>query len=358
MRKSLFLLAASLLSLAACAQTLRREPRAAGPEAGGSATVPTVIFETDMGNDVDDALALDMLYNYADLGTINLLAVMTNKDNRYSAEYIDILNTCYQRPRLPIGIVRNGADSGGDDNYAAAVCLMNDRKGRPLFPRSVDDVRALPDAHRLYRQLLAGEPDQSVVIISTGFSTNLARLLATPADDVSDLSGSELVARKVRLLVTMAGGFDGSNNAEYNVVIDIPSAQKVFHEWPTPIVTSPFEVGAAIPYPATAIEAWAQRLTTRKKAAEAERHSPVVEGYKAYLPMPYDRAAWDLTAVLYAVEGRDWFNLSPRGTIVVTDSGQTLFHEDPHGAHRYLITTPAQNHRILRHLISLTSAGL
>lgn len=29
-------------------------------------TVPNIIFETDMGNDVDDALALDMVYKYVD----------------------------------------------------------------------------------------------------------------------------------------------------------------------------------------------------------------------------------------------------------------------------------------------------
>ena len=50
-----------------------------------------VIFETDMGNDIDDALALDMLYKYSDLGKINLLGVSSNKDDRYSAEFIDVL---------------------------------------------------------------------------------------------------------------------------------------------------------------------------------------------------------------------------------------------------------------------------
>ena len=38
-----------------------------------------VIFETDIGNDIDDALALDMLYKYMDQGRIDLLAVMLNK---------------------------------------------------------------------------------------------------------------------------------------------------------------------------------------------------------------------------------------------------------------------------------------
>ena len=50
-----------------------------------------VIFETDMGNDVDDAMALDMLYKYMDAGRVDLLAIMVNKDSRSSAQYIDML---------------------------------------------------------------------------------------------------------------------------------------------------------------------------------------------------------------------------------------------------------------------------
>lgn len=52
----------------------------------------------------------------------------------------------------------------------------------------------------------------------------------------------------------MGGCFDNSNPLEYNVVKDIPAAQKVFAEWPTRLVTSPFEVGIKINYPASSIE--------------------------------------------------------------------------------------------------------
>ena len=55
-----------------------------------------VIFDTDMGNDIDDALALDMLYKYADEGRITLLGITSNREEHpASVEYIDILNTFY-----------------------------------------------------------------------------------------------------------------------------------------------------------------------------------------------------------------------------------------------------------------------
>ena len=43
------------------------------------------------------------------------------------------------------------------------------------------------------------------MIAQVGFSTNLARLLDTGADEYSTLSGIELVKRKVKLLSLMAG---------------------------------------------------------------------------------------------------------------------------------------------------------
>ena len=56
------------------------------------------------------------------------------------------------------------------------------------------------------------------MIAQVGFSTNLARLLESPADRSSPLTGHELVERKVKLLSLMAGAFqpiDG-NAATWN----------------------------------------------------------------------------------------------------------------------------------------------
>ena len=84
-----------------------------------------VIFETDMGNDVDDALALDMLYKYQDAGKIDLIGIMTNKESPYSAEYIDVMNTWYGYSQIPVGIIHQGADCEKDAiNYAQSVCML------------------------------------------------------------------------------------------------------------------------------------------------------------------------------------------------------------------------------------------
>ena len=109
----------------------------------------------------------------------------------------------------------------------------------------------------MLRKALAAQPDHSVVIAQVGFSTNLARLLDSPPDGHSSLSGAELVRRKVKLLSLMAGAFttiEGNTRyREYNVVKDIPSARSLADRWPTPMVYSGFEIGIALPYPSTSI---------------------------------------------------------------------------------------------------------
>ena len=217
--------------------------------------VVNVILETDIGNDVDDALALGLAYNYVDAGKMNLLAITINKEGSAPGEFVDIMNTFYGHPEIPIGVIRNGAYCEDDAvNYAKAVVDMKNEDGTPAFARSITDYDSLDDAHTLYRKILPTQEDNSVVIVSVGFSTNLIKLLETQADEYSPLSGRELVKQKVKLLVTMAGNFENAEFHEYNVMKDVPAAKVIFETWPTPVVTSPFELGIQTCYPASSIE--------------------------------------------------------------------------------------------------------
>ena len=69
---------------------------------------PNIIFDTDMGNDIDDALALAMLHAFQSRHEANLIAVTVTKDNQWAVPYIDLVDTFYGRPEIPIGMVRNG----------------------------------------------------------------------------------------------------------------------------------------------------------------------------------------------------------------------------------------------------------
>jgi len=67
-------------------------PRHVQPDLSGATKV---IFDTDMGNDTDDAMALAMLHTLQSRGVIELLGITTTKDDPRSAAYLDAFNTFY-----------------------------------------------------------------------------------------------------------------------------------------------------------------------------------------------------------------------------------------------------------------------
>jgi inosine-uridine nucleoside N-ribohydrolase len=303
-----------------------------------------IIFDTDMGNDVDDALALAMLHAFENRHEVNLLAVTVTKDNRWAAPYVDVVNTFYGRPEIPVGVVRNGKTPEPNP----MIQIPSERRrpdGNFVYPHRILDGAQAPEAVSLLRRTLAKQADGSVVIVQVGFSTNLARLLETKPDAASPDDGPALVRKKVRLLSVMAGNF-ATGKPEFNLAQDVPSAVKLFRNWPTPIVVSGFEIGAALPVPAERIE---------HDFAYVRDH-PVAEAYRSYMKMPYDRPTWDLTAVLYAVRPDEkYFSLSPPGTITVLPDGSSRFEPSPAGNHRYLVLTDEQRPRTLEALILLAS---
>src|SRR5712692_8689476 len=73
-----------------------------------AAQPPPLIFDTDMGNDVDDALALALLHALESRGECRLIAVTLTKDNPWAPVYVDLVNTFYGRAHIPVGIVKGG----------------------------------------------------------------------------------------------------------------------------------------------------------------------------------------------------------------------------------------------------------
>src|SRR5436305_2897821 len=67
----------------------------------------TVIFDTDMGPDYDDVGAIALLHAYADSGYIKILATVASTRYKGVAGVINVFNTYYGRPELPIGIPKN-----------------------------------------------------------------------------------------------------------------------------------------------------------------------------------------------------------------------------------------------------------
>lgn len=305
-----------------------------------------LIFDTDIGNDVDDVLALGLIHALESRGECQLLAVTVSKDHELSAPFADAINTFYGRGDIPIGVVRGGVTPEAS-RYTSLATVRDDDRLR--YPHDLFNAADAPDAVTVLRRVLSAAEEESVVIVQAGFSTNLARLLSSPPDAVDGLNGVDLVRKTVRLLSVMGGGFATSSDkpqAEYNIKTDIPSATELTTRWPTPIVFSGLEIGEALRYPAESIEQDFAYLA----------HHPLVEVYRLYEPMPYNRPTWDLTSVLYAVRpDRGYFSLSPPGTVHIAADGTTSFSLEPTGAHRYLTLSAEQAMRTREALVELVS---
>jgi inosine-uridine nucleoside N-ribohydrolase len=300
-----------------------------------------IIFDTDIGNDVDDVLALGMIHALQSRGACELLAVTITKDHDLAGPFADAVNTFYGRPNIALGVVRGGA-TGDEGKFLGMARDAN-------YPHALKKSADAPDSVALLRKVLAAQGDGSVVIVQVGFATNLARLLDSPADDTSPLTGKQLAANKVKLVSAMFGAFTlgGVNTQrEFNVIEDLPASKKFVAEWPSPIVFSGFEVGQAVTFPFVSIE---------QDFGYAKNH-PLAEAYRRYSPPPHERPCWDLTSVLYAVyPDRGYFGLSEAGKVTVEETGVTRFAASLAGRHRFLTVSPEQAVRCREAFANLAS---
>jgi len=306
-----------------------------------------IIFDTDIGNDVDDVLALSMLHALQTRGHCELLAVTITKPDELAGPFVDAMNTFYGRPGIPIGFTRSGLT-----NEPSKFLPLVEAKdaGNMRYPHRLKRSSDAPAATDLLRKILSRQPDQSVTLVQVGYFSNLSALLDTAGDQFSPLSGADLVRAKVKLLSVTAGSFQPIEQhkrfLEYNVTQDLASSRKLAASWPTPIVWSGFEIGISVPYPAVSIE----------RDFAYVQHHPAAQAYHLYNPPPHERPTWDLTSVLYAVfPDRDYFSLSSPGQVTVEPDGFTHFTPNAQGRDRYLIANPNQVIRIKEALVQLAS---
>ena len=225
-----------------------------------------VLYDTDMTLDVDDVGALAVLHALADRGEAELLAVAYNEVHADGVAAIDAINTWYGRP-LPIGAFRGELANPDASRYLAHLAT---------FPHTASAATA-PSALDVYRAALAGQPDQSVTIVSVGFLNNLADVLRAERS---------LAARKVRCLVVMGGLRDDGFNFVRHGLVDVSAF--VIENWPTPLVVSDFGGG----------------VYTGAPLADAPEANPVREAYFRWFRGAYrGRSSWDQIAVLFGVRG-------------------------------------------------------
>lgn len=279
-----------------------------------SEEVANIIFDGDMGPDYDDTGAVVMLHNYADKGMANILAMGCSSSSQYGAALLDIINTYYGRPDIPVGMLKTR-----NDILADCRNLNFSIKTFVNYETDILDGFHAPDAVEVYRKVLAEQPDGSVTIVTTGMLTNIYDLLRSEPDEYSNLSGMELVAKKVKLISTMGGGWPVKYGelGEFNLRHDAVASTYVNDNCPVPIMYSGAEIG--------------NKILTGYKTDETEADNPLRLAYKPSMP------AWDLTSVMYAVEGLADYWTMVRGDADVIDGFNSFAKKSETGARAYLV---------------------
>ena len=258
----------------------------AEPEKQPRGPIP-VILDTDLDGDVDDVGALALLNDFMDQGECKLLASVhdTINSDQSSCATIQAINTWYGHPSIPIGqsyrekgpaTMSSKLTPTPPDGYhtvnisGSSYTKAIRQKFDPNFPN--DDK--MPAAVDVYRKALASAQDGTVVICSVGTMENIQDLIQSQPDSVSDLSGLDLVRKKVRKLVIMA-------NTQ-------PADHYLLSKWPTKIVWTTY-VGSGI--------------GTGPSLIATPENNPVRMAYDLFGVLHNGRQSWDLTAAWLAVRG-------------------------------------------------------
>lgn len=293
-----------------------------------------IIFDSDMGPDYDDAGAITLLHAFEDKGEAKILATIASTKYEGVTAVLNVFNTFFNRPHIPVGVPKGKALALRDGQHWTDTLIAK-------YPHKIKSNEEVPDAIDVYRKILAAQPDHSVTIVTVGFLTNVSNLLQSQPDKYSKLDGKDLVKKKVKQLVCMAGRFP--SGSEFNVNRDAPASQNTFTNWPTPILFSGFEIGQKI-------------KTGLPLIHNAAIYGPTKDVFRICIPMSEEdkngRMSWDETAVLVAVKGYSpWYTVE-QGRISVADDGSNTW-QGGGGNHARLIEAkpPAEVQELIDRLM-------
>lgn len=268
-----------------------------------------IILDTDFGDDGDDLAALAMLHHMQDIEECEIVAVGQANSNRESPCAIDVINTYYGRPDIPIGIV-TGYVHGVANQYSSFL-IEN-------YPVLYDlDINHVPNAVEVYRRVLENAKEKSIVFVVIGFKKNMSDLLKSPPDSISPLTGIQLVEKKVKFVSDMGGLYPTSFEPEFNFGM-VPSATRYYVEHcPVPIIFAGTATGE--------IKIGQKLRKLNNPVGHAMDYKLSHDGGWGK-PVEGAQAAFDCTSALIAVRGADeYFNVK-YGCNEIDSVGNNEFH--------------------------------
>ncbi len=251
---------------------------------------PTIIFDTDMDTDCDDAGAIAMLLEAHLAGKIELIGVVADVPSAYAAPCCEVMLNRYGID-VPIGTVyedvyeRYGARFESYRVHQARMISKGKVYNRTLAEGLGKTDKDYPSAAKVYRDLLCQARDRSVTVLCVGLMTAVADALLSEGDEDCPLSGVELFRRKVKCVVTM-GNIE--SEVDFNWGMDAYGASKFFELCPVPVFIS--GEGEDI-------------ITGDMLSSRLDNGHPVRRAYEIWQGRENcGRSSWDLVSALAAIE--------------------------------------------------------
>jgi len=274
-----------------------------------------LIIDTDASFDVDDVLAICMAHALERRGEAKILAVMHDAGIPEGIGAVSVLNHYYGRDDIVLGAYKGEFGKYCDGSWVPGEYvydLVNN------FDSPVWNSDQVDEATVAYRKVLAAAEDNSVKIAAIGFPTNIRNLLESPADDISPLTGYDLVAAKVKTVVWQGGWYPPIHGwgaatfnwacgsgfyCEDNIYDHCYGAGEVGVNGMPPNVEMVYtDIGDEV-------------IAGRDLSYCADYDNPCRVALEDQQGFGNGRCAWDLVAVLHAIrpDNRDYYSISGEG---------------------------------------------
>ena len=301
-----------------------------------------IIFDTDLGSDCDDVIALDLLLSAVKAGECELIGVTYSYFCYAACGCIYEILREYGYESIPLG--KMPIPEGKEEFKGSYAYPVVEKFGKADTPKYED----VPDAVPVLRKLLSENEDVTLVVV--GSMTNVAALIESEPDGISPLDGKELMKKSVREIAVMGCSFrhqdarnpqsyaiaeDGTLKpvCEWNILCDIPAARKMFDTCPVPITCSPFELGFNL-YSG-------QPIYDAGKGKTPDSYSMEVYGC-----CTHGHHSWDPATAFYALYGAlPYFYRTVKGKITIDENGFSYF-DASHGGKHCLIECALPNEEI------------
>lgn len=287
-----------------------------------------IIFDTDIGGDCDDVVALDLLISAHQQGLCDFLGVSCNSAVSEGAGCARSVLKYRGMGNLPLSALPGWKTR--DNCYGVIVSRTFPELSRMDVP--------FPAPLNMLRKLVAENP--GVALVSVGNLINMAALLESGPDEYSPLNGVELCKRNVSAFYVMGGCFvpekeaTGNPNlrdtpfAECNIKQDVPASVSFFKLAPCPVYLLPWEAG--------------DKVISGKVLVKQGENCP--DGLSIIARGDLNgRSSWDPMTAMVAVWGHaPWMRLSPAGHVTVDEEGVTWYQEKADGQHYILYLDRAE----------------